>query len=58
MSSAWSKVTWMRHLVNGIGFPLQTVAPLHVESTTVIQTAVNPVFHKSTKHVEVDCDCI
>lgn len=58
MSSAWSEVTWMRHLVNGIGSPQQTVTPLHAESTTVIQTAVNPVLHKRIKHVEVDCDCI
>lgn len=57
MSSAWSEITWKRHLVNGIGFPQQTVTPLHAE-ITMIQTAVNPVFHKRIKHLEVDCDCI
>ena len=58
MSTACSKIVWLRGLLEELGFPQTTSTPLHVDNTSAIQIATNPVFHERTKHIEVDCHSI
>ena len=54
MSTACSEIVWLRGLLEKLGFPHTTSTPLHVDNTSAIQIATNPVFHERTKHIEVD----
>ena len=58
MSTACSEIVWLCGLLEELGFPQTTSTPLHVDSTSAIQIATNPVFHERTKHIEVDCHSI
>ncbi|KAL6321792.1 hypothetical protein AAG906_035485 [Vitis piasezkii] len=54
MSTACSKIIWLRGLLKELGFPRTTSTPLHADNTSAIQIATNHVFHERTKHIEVD----
>ena len=58
MSTACSEIVWLRGLLEELGFPQTTSTPLHVDNTSAIQIATNPIFHERTKHIEVDCHSI
>ena len=58
MSAACSEVLWLRGLLAEIGCVQSEPTPLHVDNTSAIQIAANPVFHERTKHIEVDCHSI
>lgn len=58
MFVASSEVIWLRHLLKELGFPQHIATPLHADNTSVGQIAANPVFHKITKDIEVDCHYI
>ncbi|XP_015163234.1 uncharacterized mitochondrial protein AtMg00810-like [Solanum tuberosum] len=58
MSTICFEVVWLRGVLAKIGFPQSHATPLHVDNTSAIQIATNPVFHERTKHIEVDCHYI
>lgn len=58
MSTACSKIIWLRGLLEELGFPQPNPTHLHADNTSTIQIASNPVFHECTKHIEVDCHFI
>ena len=58
MSAACSEKIWLRGLLTELGFSQAQPTPLHVDNTSVIQIAANPVYHERTKHIEVDCHSI
>ncbi|XP_015160657.1 uncharacterized mitochondrial protein AtMg00810-like [Solanum tuberosum] len=58
MSTACSKVVWLRGLLPEIGFPQSHPTPLHADNTSAIQIATNLVFHEGNKHIEADCHYI
>ncbi|XP_058070999.1 uncharacterized mitochondrial protein AtMg00810-like [Magnolia sinica] len=58
MSTTCSEIVWLRGLLEELGFPQSTSTPLHTDNTSAIQIATNPVFHKRTKHIEIDCHSI
>ncbi|OIT27757.1 putative mitochondrial protein, partial [Nicotiana attenuata] len=58
MSTACSKIIWLRGLLAEIGFPQSNPTPLRADNTSAIQIATNPVYHERTKHIEVDCHSI
>jgi hypothetical protein len=51
------EITWFCGLLGELGFP-QNHSTLHVDNTSAIQSAANPVFYERTKHIEVDCHSI
>ena len=57
MSTACSKIVWLRGLLKELRFP-QATSTSHVDNTSAIPIATNPVFHERTKHIEVDCHSI
>lgn len=58
MSSACLEIVWLRGLLGELGIPQLTLTPLHVDNTSALQIATNPVFHEHTKYIEVDCHSI
>ena len=58
MSAACSEITWLRGLLDELGFSQNDPTPLHGDNTSAIQIATNPVYHERTKHIEVDCHSI
>lgn len=58
MSATCSEITWLRGLLDELGFPQTDPTPLHGDNTSAIQIATNPVYHERTKHIEVDCHSI
>jgi hypothetical protein len=58
MSTACSEIVWLRGLLAELGFFQSDYTPLHVDNTSAIQIATNPVYHERTKHIEVDCHSI
>ncbi|GAV64520.1 hypothetical protein CFOL_v3_08038, partial [Cephalotus follicularis] len=49
------ELQWIRMLLAEIGWPMQRSSILHCDNQSAMYIANNPVFHKRTKHIEVDC---
>ena len=58
ISTACSEITWLRGLLDELGFSQIDPTPLHGDNISVIQIATNPVYHERTNHIEVDCHFI
>lgn len=58
VSSACSKIIWLRRLLSGLVFPQTNATPLHADNTNAIRTSAKPIFHERTKHFKVDCHFI
>ncbi|CAL1402230.1 unnamed protein product [Linum trigynum] len=53
MSDVASELVWMQRLLLDLGVSCPSPITLHVDNTSAIQIAVNPVLHDRTKHIEV-----
>ncbi|CAA7043512.1 unnamed protein product [Microthlaspi erraticum] len=49
------EIKWVRKLLHFFGLSQDRPIPLHCDNQSALQLAANPVFHKRTKHFEVDC---
>ncbi|GAV76371.1 LOW QUALITY PROTEIN: hypothetical protein CFOL_v3_19846, partial [Cephalotus follicularis] len=58
MTHAVSELTWARMLLVEIGFTAPQTTLLHCDNQFAIHIALNPVFHKCTKHIKEDCHFI
>ena len=58
MSSAYSKILWLRGLFSELGFAQTSPTSLHADNIGAIRITENLVFHERTKHIEVDCHFI
>jgi hypothetical protein len=58
MSAACSEIIWLHGLLVELGFSQPDTTPLHVDNTSAIQIAANPIYHERTKNIEVDCHSI
>ena len=55
MASTTCELIWLRGLLCGLGiFNFQSMC-LYCDNQAAMHIASNPVFHKKTKHIEVDC---
>ena len=45
----------LKILLSEMGFKQGEPMKMYSESTSAIKLAKNPIYHKKTKHVEVDC---
>lgn len=55
MASASSEVTWLIRLLAELGVDNLQPVTLHCDNQSALYIAKNPVFHKRTKHIELDC---
>ncbi|CAL1369237.1 unnamed protein product [Linum trigynum] len=53
MSDVASELVWLRRLLGDLGVDCALPLQLHVDKTSAIQIAANPVLHIRTKHIEV-----
>jgi len=52
------KLFWVRDLLIELGFAPECSMMLYYDNQATIHIAENSVFHKRTKHVEVDCHLV
>ncbi|KAK8933904.1 hypothetical protein KSP39_PZI015550 [Platanthera zijinensis] len=55
MAAVTSELTWLGSLLGDLGVKLSSPPTLFCDSQAAIHIAKNLVFHKRTKHIEVDC---
>ncbi|GKD65512.1 uncharacterized mitochondrial protein-like protein [Tanacetum coccineum] len=50
-----SEIVWLRWLLADMGVHITSPTPLYCDNRSAIQIARNTIFHKRTKHIEIDC---
>ncbi|XP_050378264.1 uncharacterized mitochondrial protein AtMg00810-like [Argentina anserina] len=58
MALAACELIWLKTLLSDLGIIVSTPIILHCDNQAAMHIAANPVFHKKTKHIEVDCHFI
>ena len=54
MSAATSEIVWLQHLLKIMGLQQQIIPLLLCDNLSVVCLTANPMFHKRTKHFDVD----
>ena len=54
MANATSELLWFQTLLNDLGVSLFQME-LFYDNQAAIHIASNPIFHKRTKHIEIEC---
>ena len=49
------ELVWLRWLLADMDAPQPTATPLYCDNRSAIYITHNDVFHKRTKHIEIDC---
>ena len=47
------EAVWLKRILKDLGVPIKDLTPLFCDNMSSIYLARNPVFHASTKHIEV-----
>ncbi|XP_016581997.1 uncharacterized mitochondrial protein AtMg00810-like [Capsicum annuum] len=55
LSKVVGELTWLSHFLSDFGMHSSLPVPVFCDSRSVIHIAKNLVFHKCTKHIELDC---
>ena len=55
MTSTCCEVTWLRNILKDLNVHDLAPTRLFCDNQAAIYIATNPVFHKRTKHIEIDC---
>ncbi|XP_015072692.1 uncharacterized protein LOC107016883 [Solanum pennellii] len=55
MASPVAEITWLEGLYKELGVNIKQPIQLFCDSKVAIQIAANPIFHKRTKHIDIDC---
>ena len=55
MSQAATEVTWLVQLLTELGVTHLKPVTLHYDNQSAIHIGTNLVFHKRTKHIDIDC---
>ena len=53
-----SKLLWLRWLLKDLGVSTSSATSLYCDNQSAIHIAHNDVFHKQTKHIEINCHFI
>lgn len=52
------ELTWLRYLLHDLHIDIFPPATLYCDNVAALDIAANPVFHKRTKHIELDCHLV
>lgn len=52
------ELMWIRNLMNEMGVGVKIIMTMYYNNQGAIYIANNPMFHKWTKYIEVDCHLI
>ncbi|XP_026451083.1 uncharacterized protein LOC113351284 [Papaver somniferum] len=55
MAHTTAEIVWLRWLLGDMGIYLTESTPIYCDNKAAIHIAHNDVFHKRTKHIEIDC---
>ncbi|WKA01667.1 hypothetical protein VitviT2T_019937 [Vitis vinifera] len=55
MTGACCELTWLRYLLRDLGVLHQEPALLYCDNKAALHIIANPVFHKQTRNIEMDC---
>nr|GFA11585.1 uncharacterized mitochondrial protein AtMg00810-like [Tanacetum cinerariifolium] len=55
MAVTISEIVLLRWLIADMGVHVTSPTPLYCDNRSAIQIARNKIFHKRTKHIEIDC---
>jgi len=55
MTSTTKEIVWLRWLLADMEISFFHPTPMYCDNQSSIQIAYNSVFHKRTKHIEIDC---
>jgi len=55
MTSTTKEIVWLRWLLTNMGIFFSHPTSMYCDNQSSIQIAHNSVFHKRTKHIEIDC---
>lgn len=58
MATTVSEMVWLVALFKELGEELEMLVDIFCDSKTELQIAANPVYHKRTKHIKIDCHFI
>ena len=58
MAHTAGDMLWMKTILQEIGFVSNNPMKMYCDNQAAMYIASNPVFHKWTKHIEVDCHFI
>ncbi|PKH47913.1 hypothetical protein CRG98_050402 [Punica granatum] len=58
MAATVSEIIWLRSLLSSLGVEMDQPTRLFYDNQAALHIAANPVFHESTKHIEIDCHFI
>jgi len=58
MTHTACEMMWLKNLMLELGFRQYGPMPMYCDNHSAIYIAQNPVFHKKTKHIKVDCHLI
>lgn len=57
MASVTCEIQWLQYLLSDFQV-LSTIVALYCDNISALKIAENPVFHKRTKHIEIDCHLV
>lgn len=58
MTTCAAEITWLIGLYKELGVKVDLPVNVIYDSKAAIQIAANPIFHKMTKHIDIDCDFV
>ncbi|KAL0411193.1 UNVERIFIED_CONTAM: hypothetical protein Slati_3709000 [Sesamum latifolium] len=58
LASTVCELTWISYLLQDLGVSFPKPIPLFCDNKAAVHITANPVFHKRTKHLEIDCHIV
>jgi hypothetical protein len=55
MTSTTNELIWIKQLLENLDIIIETPMKMHCDNQATRHIASNPVFHKRTKYIEIDC---
>jgi len=58
MTTVTCEIQWLTYLLQDFKVPYEQPSLLYCDNDSTRYIAANPVFHKRTKHIEIDCHVV